>query len=135
MRSKRPPRKSCGACTWCCVVLDVPELAKPAHTPCPHLIPGRGCGTYGDRPDICGSFKCGWLLGLWGDFGTRPDQTKVLPVLKGDGKVWVLHAPGVHEIHARKVQKQIKRWMHRVEIQIQIGSDIYSIDSKTGGVK
>lgn len=63
--------KSCGPCTLCCTVLDIPELAKPAGRPCVHL--GQGCGIYPDRPSPCRVFTCGWLateaLGeLW-----RPD--------------------------------------------------------------
>lgn len=51
--------KSCGPCTLCCTVLDIPELAKPAGTPCVHLK--RGCGIYTNRPTPCRTFTCGWL--------------------------------------------------------------------------
>jgi hypothetical protein len=51
--------KSCGPCTLCCTVLDIPELAKPAGRPCVHL--GAGCGIYPDRPTPCRVFTCGWL--------------------------------------------------------------------------
>jgi len=51
--------KSCGPCTLCCTVLDIPELAKPAGTPCSHLC--GSCGIYPDRPTPCRTFTCGWL--------------------------------------------------------------------------
>ncbi|WGM39398.1 YkgJ family cysteine cluster protein [Caulobacter sp. NIBR1757] len=51
--------KSCGPCTLCCTVLDIPELSKAAGTPCRHL--GAGCGIYPDRPSSCRVFTCGWL--------------------------------------------------------------------------
>ena len=51
--------KSCGPCTLCCTVLDIPDLAKPAGKPCVHL--SGGCGIYPDRPTPCRTFTCGWL--------------------------------------------------------------------------
>lgn len=51
--------KSCGPCTLCCTVLEIPELAKPAGTACAHLR--GGCGIYPDRPTPCRVFTCGWL--------------------------------------------------------------------------
>ncbi len=63
--------KTCGPCTLCCTVLDIPELAKPAGTPCRHL--GAGCGIYPDRPSPCRVFTCGWLaIGALGE-AWRPD--------------------------------------------------------------
>ena len=55
------PGRACNACTMCCRVLDVAELAKPAGTECPHCIKAGGCGIYADRPSACGEFYCGYL--------------------------------------------------------------------------
>ncbi len=53
--------KSCGSCSLCCQVLEIPELAKPAGQVCVHVVAGRGCGVYADRPAPCRTFTCGWL--------------------------------------------------------------------------
>lgn len=52
--------KSCGPCTLCCEVLQVPALAKPAGRLCAHVCES-GCGIYERRPDVCRDFVCGWL--------------------------------------------------------------------------
>lgn len=57
------PGRSCGACSECCRLLHVIELAKPAGVWCPHCRPGAGgCSIYEMRPSICRSFACGWLM-------------------------------------------------------------------------
>lgn len=61
-RTRHSGRK-CGSCALCCRVLEVVELKKPAHTWCQHCRPGKGgCSIYADRPPICRSFACGWLI-------------------------------------------------------------------------
>lgn len=52
--------RACGDCTACCTAMDVPEIAKPSGTPCPHLS-ARGCGIYDERPASCRHFRCAWL--------------------------------------------------------------------------
>lgn len=52
--------KSCGSCTLCCEVLQIPALGKPAGRLCEHAC-GAGCGIYPERPDDCRDFVCGWL--------------------------------------------------------------------------
>ena len=54
--------KSCGSCTKCCTVMGVPELKKRPWDECPHVLAGRGCNIYADRPSGCRKFICGWLL-------------------------------------------------------------------------
>src|SRR5438067_3258961 len=57
-----PEGKSCGSCTLCCKLMDVPELDKPAGTWCRYCQPGKGCSIYQQvRPDVCGSYRCMWL--------------------------------------------------------------------------
>jgi hypothetical protein len=53
--------RSCGTCTLCCKVYDVPSLSKPAGKWCPHCLPGKGCGIHQTRPDHCRSFFCLWM--------------------------------------------------------------------------
>jgi len=56
------PGKACGTCMMCCKVLPIPELAKPAGQWCSHAVTGKGCGIYEDRPPVCRSFYCHWLV-------------------------------------------------------------------------
>lgn len=66
--------RACGLCSECCTNLKVPELDKPAGEPCIHLVAGKGCGIYEDRPQSCRDFSCLWLQGV-GDFTVRPDRS------------------------------------------------------------
>jgi uncharacterized protein len=61
------PGRECGACTMCCQVLRIEELAKPELTACRHLgqhlcatSAGGGCGIYDTRPEACREFYCGY---------------------------------------------------------------------------
>jgi hypothetical protein len=59
--------RSCGSCSMCCRLLDVPEV-KQRDKWCPHCRPGRGgCSIYETRPQTCRAYTCMWLLGLFGD--------------------------------------------------------------------
>src|SRR5215469_472476 len=97
-------KRQCGPCTACCVELkiDVPELRKKAHTPCPHLVgtgAGTGCGIYEGRPPICRQFLCGWrLFEEMGDTW-RPDLSGVLAMRKAPAELpqaWRGAPYGVH---------------------------------------
>jgi hypothetical protein len=65
--------RTCSGCDVCCTVAGVPELGKPAGTPCQYQ--GGGCALYGqpNRPLLCDRFKCSWLYGH-GDESDRPDN-------------------------------------------------------------
>ncbi|MBX7200181.1 MAG: hypothetical protein K1X51_12505 [Rhodospirillaceae bacterium] len=56
------PGRSCDACTLCCKVIGVPELAKPQGHDCRHCDTGRGCRIYDRRPAVCADFYCSYLL-------------------------------------------------------------------------
>ena len=58
--SQAPTSNDCGDCTVCCHSLRVIELDKPAGIYCQHCVPGKGCGIYETRFDICRTFLCGW---------------------------------------------------------------------------
>lgn len=62
------PGKACGPCTFCCKVLEIEELKKPAGPFCPHCVAGGGCTTYETRPAVCRDFECLWK----GDRGLSP---------------------------------------------------------------
>lgn len=46
----------------CCKVLLIKELEKPVGRWCRHAVMGKGCGIYEDRPSVCRSFYCHWML-------------------------------------------------------------------------
>jgi Fe-S-cluster containining protein len=70
-RKKRP--RECGACSLCCTVLRVDELAKLGGRPCLHQLPAGGCAVHDRRPDICRAYRCAWLGGAFED-DDRPDR-------------------------------------------------------------
>jgi hypothetical protein len=70
--------RECGSCSMCCKVLSIEELNKPADKWCTHCTPGKGCGIYKDRPEVCKTFKCGWLLSPEVPDWMKPSESKVL---------------------------------------------------------
>jgi hypothetical protein len=65
---------SCGTCSLCCKLYEVPEIAKPFDTWCRHCKPGKGgCSIYTSRPAVCRNFQCLWLQGWFGN-GDRLDE-------------------------------------------------------------
>jgi len=73
---------TCGSCALCCKLLGVEEIKKAVNTWCRHCSPGRGCGSYDERPSSCRTFECLWLssqsLGQPMPLKLRPDQCKVV---------------------------------------------------------
>jgi len=82
--------RMCGPCMACCVHFAVDGLPgyegeKPAGEPCKHLTEDEAarCGSYTDRPVVCGAYKCLWL---WdGEANNRlfhkvdrPDQSGII---------------------------------------------------------
>jgi hypothetical protein len=62
MTDPEPPARSCGECSKCCFVFDIPVLDKPGGAWCRHCRPGEGgCIIQDTKPDICRSFVCSWL--------------------------------------------------------------------------
>jgi hypothetical protein len=54
--------RSCGTCTLCCKVFEVPPIDnKPRGIWCKHCKPGKGCGIWANRPDFCRDFHCMWI--------------------------------------------------------------------------
>ncbi len=70
------PGRSCGACTLCCKVYDVPALDKPLGQWCRHCRPGRGCDIHETRPDHCRAFHCLWMTQGWLGPEWKPDRAK-----------------------------------------------------------
>ncbi len=72
--SRLPRARECGACTACCTLLGVDEIAKPAKQRCEHLKPRGGCGVYAVRPGSCADYRCAWLAGVIRLERHRPDR-------------------------------------------------------------
>jgi hypothetical protein len=76
--------RNCGECSLCCVLPAIPELGKPANTPCEHLT-ANGCGIYAKRPEVCRRFRCHWLDGEGTD---RPDAVGAYTTRIPTGNGW-----------------------------------------------
>lgn len=72
------PARRCGPCTFCCKVMEVAELEKPAGAACVNCRAGAGCAIYEGRPASCRDFVCGWLVNPNLPHRLRPDQCKVV---------------------------------------------------------
>jgi hypothetical protein len=54
------PGRSCEGCTLCCKLMEVEPLNKPRAEWCPHCDQKAGCRIYGERPEACRIFYCGY---------------------------------------------------------------------------
>src|SRR5215831_7608097 len=81
------PGRSCGTCTMCCKLFDIPEIPTTSGNWCRHCAPGKGCRIYDARPETCRNFHCGWMVspGLGPEW--KPDRAKLIVQLHaaGDG--------------------------------------------------
>lgn len=60
----------------CCKTLTINELEKSAGVWCRHAVTGKGCGIYQDRPPVCQSFFCHWMLNPHLGSEWKPDRAK-----------------------------------------------------------
>jgi len=79
------PGRSCGSCTLCCKVFNVPEVESPAGKWCRHCAPGTGCTIHATRPDICRRFFCGWMVSPALGPEWKPERSKVILLLHAAG--------------------------------------------------
>ena len=86
--------RSCGDCTACCTVLEVPEIAKQKYTPCANVC-AAGCAIHSMRPTSCRTWNCAWLSGLFRQ-RDRPDKSGVIawPTTKMDQTLIVVLTGG-----------------------------------------
>jgi len=54
--------RSCQGCTMCCKIMGIPEIDKAPWQWCKHCDIGVGCKIYDERPSVCRSFYCRYLL-------------------------------------------------------------------------
>jgi hypothetical protein len=84
-----PKGRSCGTCSLCCKVFDVPPVNnKPAGKWCDHCKPGRGCAIWTDRPAMCRDYHCHWHYDLSLGAEWRPDVAKFI-LSREPGGIWL----------------------------------------------
>jgi hypothetical protein len=88
------PGRACGTCMLCCKLASIPELDKPANKWCRHAAPGRGCTIYDARPGDCRHFHCGWLVDASMPMDWKPEISKFMIFVAGDGSLTVMVDPG-----------------------------------------
>jgi hypothetical protein len=90
------PGRTCGSCSMCCKVVDIPEMNKPAGGWCSHCIPGRGCSIYDARPYVCRGAYCEWITckGLGPEW--KPDKAKFLLFKREGGRHLTAHVDVGH---------------------------------------
>ncbi len=58
-----PTTRTCAGCDLCCTILKIPELGKPAWTPCWNLKGDhQGCAIWGEHPEACKTYVCLWRM-------------------------------------------------------------------------
>ncbi len=72
------PGRSCGTCTLCCKVYDVPAVESVAGEWCRHARSGRGCAIHAERPEHCRAFHCLWMTEGWLGPEWKPDRAKMV---------------------------------------------------------
>ena len=104
--------RSCGGCTLCCKVYDVPVLEKPRGRWCGHCAPGRGCEIHASRPEFCRDFQCLWILDTRLGDEWRPDRAKfVMSYLAEKGLLAVTCDPGAPRAWKREpYYSKLKAW-------------------------
>ena len=68
--------RSCGSCTLCCKLIDVPAVEKPMGQWCRHCKPGSGCTIHDTRPDQCRTYDCLWRAGTFLGPEWKPDRAR-----------------------------------------------------------
>jgi hypothetical protein len=87
--------RSCGTCTLCCKVYEVPVLNKPEGKWCGHCAPGKGCGIWQTRPEFCRDFHCLWINDASFSAEWKPEIAKfVMNIQDGGDQIVVMVDPG-----------------------------------------
>lgn len=116
------PKRNCGPCRECCIVLDVEALAKPADSPCDHLC-GDGCAIYDLRPESCRVFTCAWKEGLLAH-SDRPSkthmvvwQTKMASPTGGEMEVLQCNVRAGFKVH-KKTMRHLRVWSFKMPVLV-----------------
>lgn len=105
-------KRSCGTCTLCCKVYDVPAVPKNMGAWCQHCNPGKGCKIWESRPDQCRAFNCNWILMDWLGEEWKPETAKLVFTLEPTSGYLLFQVdPGNPDAWKREpYYSQIKTW-------------------------
>jgi len=118
--------KTCGTCTLCCKVYEVPVLDKPANKWCQNCKPGRGCGIWEVRPQFCRDFFCRYIVDPALGPKWRPDVCKFVMNYQPNGMFAIACDPG-----ARHAWKQEPYYAALKKMSLQLlnhGIAMYVVD-------
>lgn len=105
------PGRSCGSCTMCCKIFDIPQINKLYGQWCPHVRQGRGCGIYETRPDVCRTYHCAWLLHPHLGPEWKPERAKfTLDFIDQDDLRVMVDPKTPHAWKQQPYYAQIKSW-------------------------
>jgi hypothetical protein len=106
----------------CCRLLAVEELAKAMGEACPHMLKGRGCGIYEQRPQSCRAFNCLWLTTAEMPDYWKPDRSKI--VVAGDETgtlINVIVSAGYEDAWKKQpYYNDIKMWARQRRWRVQV---------------
>jgi hypothetical protein len=107
------PGRACAGCTLCCKLLSIAVLDKPRLAWCVHCAPGSGCTIYDRRPEICRSFRCGWLADAGIGEHWQPAKSKMVISYESADRIAIHTDPGRADGWRREpYYSDIKRWAH-----------------------
>lgn len=87
--------RDCSNCTKCCDGFTSATIyghVMGSGVPCHFVNIGKGCNIYDDRPRLCKTFKCNWLINNDVPEELKPNLTGSMPALTStpDGVEYIL---------------------------------------------
>ncbi|HTP83961.1 MAG TPA: hypothetical protein VMQ11_13510 [Alphaproteobacteria bacterium] len=89
-------KRDCAGCTLCCRLLAVDSLAKPALADCIHCTTEVGCQIYGQRPQDCRDYLCGYLRVAEVGEHWDPRRSKMVIQISDDPAKIIVHVDPKH---------------------------------------
>jgi len=99
---------------------------------CPDCTPGKGCGIYDRRPEICRDFECLWLITPELDDKYKPEKIK-LYISGGSNDIYVVAVdPAYPRAWKEGNGKKLVNSMHKAgyHLLIMVGNDRTIIPGK-----
>lgn len=117
-------QKDCTGCSKCCEWLSAEIYGKPFHKGnfC-HFVTPNGCSIYKDRPPLCVSFKCQWLVDEHFPMWMKPSLSNVIVIpdeIKGIPFFRVTEA-------GNKMESNVLNWILRwaMKHQFNVSYEVY----------
>jgi hypothetical protein len=114
--------------------MAIGELEKAPGQWCPHVVQGKGCGIYAERPASCAAFGCGWLH--WKEAGDHwfPARAKMVIAAQGRTRLAVHVDPATPNVwKAAPYYADLKRWARNparygfVQVLVAVGRRMIAI--------